>query len=87
LLRAGYFQVAATVFCLAVPLLWNHVYAIWRDWNLAAAFLFPRNLFAWCLLAVASRGVFADKAARLGFMLSLVAAQLVMAFGILFQLY
>jgi hypothetical protein len=87
LLRAGYFQVTATVFCLGAPLLWNHVYAIWRDWNLAATFLFALNLFAWCLLAAASRGVFADKAVRLGFMLSLVEAQLVTAFGILFQLY
>jgi hypothetical protein len=77
----------AAAFCLAVPLLWNHDYGIWGDWNLAATFLFPLNLFAWCLLVVASRGVFADEASRLGFMLSLVAAQLVMAFGILFQLY
>ncbi len=77
----------ASAVCLAVPLLWNHDYGIWGDWNLAACFLYPLNLFSWCLLAVAARGVIGDRTSRFFFMLSLVAAQLVLAFGILFQLY
>ena len=77
----------AAAVCLAVPLLWNHDYGIWGDWNLAACFLYPLNLFSWCLLVVATRGVFTDDASRFCFLLSLVAAQLVMAFGILFQFY
>jgi hypothetical protein len=77
----------ASASCLAVPLLWNHDYGMWGDWNLAACFLYPLNLFSWCLLVVATRGVFSDGTSRFYFMLSLVAAQLVMAFGMLFQLY
>lgn len=77
----------AAAAALAVPLLWNHDYGIWGDWNLAACFLYPLNLFSWCFLVAATRGFFAANASRFRFMLSLAAAQLVMAFGLLFQFY
>lgn len=41
--------------CLLIPLLWNHDFGMWGDWNLATCCLFPPNLLAWSLLAGAAR--------------------------------
>jgi hypothetical protein len=41
--------------CLLVPLLWNHDFGLRGDWNLAACYLFPLNVWAWSLFAAASR--------------------------------
>jgi hypothetical protein len=73
--------------CAAVPLVWNHDYGMWGDWNIAASYLFPWNLLAWTWFVVTSRGLFRHDRARRWFMSSLLAAQVVMAGGILLQLY
>ena len=73
--------------CLAVPLVWNHDFGIWGDWNLAVCFLFPLNFLSWAIFVYATRGILREPLPRLCVTLPLVGAQLVLAFGILFQFY
>jgi len=73
--------------CAAIPLLWNHDFGMWGDWNIAASYLFPWNLLAWTWFVVTSRGFFREGRGRLRLMSSLLAAQLVMAGGIALQFY
>jgi hypothetical protein len=85
--RILWFLALAAAACLAVPLVWNHDFGMWGDWNLAVCFLFPLNLFSWALFVYATRGVFRGSFPRLCVALPLAGAQLVLAFGILFQFY
>lgn len=67
---------------LAVPLLWNHDFGMWGDWNLAAAYLFPLNCFAWtaylATLRVSPSGFRLRRAAPFIFVQLLFAAGFVM---------
>ncbi|MDB4977457.1 MAG: hypothetical protein JWN48_5798 [Myxococcaceae bacterium] len=38
-----------------IPLLWNHDFGVWGDWNLSATYLLPLNALAWLAFVYASR--------------------------------
>lgn len=40
----------AALFAFVIPLLWNHDFGMWGDWNLAATYLFPMHLTSWVWL-------------------------------------
>ncbi len=40
----------AALFSFVIPLLWNHDFGMWGDWNLAATYLFPMHLTSWVWL-------------------------------------
>ena len=44
------FLFVAALFCAAVPLLWNHDFGMWGDWNLATCYAAPANIFCWAAL-------------------------------------
>ncbi|MFH1748305.1 MAG: hypothetical protein ABIG44_14830 [Planctomycetota bacterium] len=71
--------------CFLIPLMWNHDFGMWGDWNIAACYLFPLNLFAWCLLTFTNRqrqdtAGFGQRLAVL-----LLLTQLLLAVGLLLQ--
>jgi len=41
--------------CALVPLIWNHDFGMWGDWNLATCYLFPLNIFAWVFFMMVMR--------------------------------
>lgn len=40
----------ASAFAYVIPLLWNHDFGMWGDWNLASTYLFPVHLTGWVWL-------------------------------------
>lgn len=39
----------------SIPILWNHDFGMWGDWNLSATYLFPLNIFAWIIFVFTLR--------------------------------
>jgi hypothetical protein len=70
--------------CLSVPLLWNHDFGMWGDWNLAATYLFPLNCFAWVAFTTVSRHAAADGGREL--LVPLLLVQAAYATGMVLQL-
>jgi hypothetical protein len=72
---------------LSIPLLWNHDWGMWGDWNIAATYLFPLNCFAWVAFMVVHRSNGFSRRDLLGLLLPLLLVQSFSALGILLQLY
>ena len=72
--------------CALVPLIWNHDFGMWGDWNLATCYLFPLNLFAWTAVLCATSRDDAASAPRARAISALVCVQLTLAGGMLLQL-
>jgi hypothetical protein len=73
--------------CAAIPLFWNHDYAIWGDWNISATYLFPLHVLTWTAFVVASRRFERGLAFYLGVAAPMLAAQAIAWLGLLAQLY
>jgi hypothetical protein len=39
-----------SLFTFVIPLVWNHDFGMWGDWNLATVYLFPLHTFSWVWL-------------------------------------
>ena len=71
--------------CSAVPLIWNHDFGMWGDWNLAACYWFPSNLLFWTAVVIVHRrlGASWQRFVRVG--VPAVIVQAVLGLGILLQ--
>ena len=71
---------------LAVPLIWQFDFGMWGDWNLAATYLFPLHMFVWTAILHLYHARRME-GALLSPGLPLIACQVVLALGMLCQLY
>jgi hypothetical protein len=71
---------------LLVPLTWNHDWGMWGDWNIAAAYLFPLNCFAWVAFIAVHRPIGFSRRDIWGIALPLVLVQALFALGLVVQL-
>ncbi|MBN1331488.1 hypothetical protein JW978_01215 [Candidatus Dojkabacteria bacterium] len=44
-----HFLLLTSLFTFLVPLLWNHDFGVWGDWNISATFMFPSQVLTWYL--------------------------------------
>jgi hypothetical protein len=77
----------AASFSVLVPLLWNHDFGMWGDWNIAVTYLFPLNLFVWLLFLTVLKQFSFHTVRTYRFVLTLTGIQAILCFGILMQLY
>jgi hypothetical protein len=72
---------------LFLVMVWHFDFAIWGDWNIATAYLFPLNLLGWVALMPALRLTNRTRGLYIGLLAPMLAVQAFLAFGILMQLY
>jgi hypothetical protein len=78
---------AGAFFCGLIPLLWNHDFGMWGDWNIAVTYLFPLNLFAWILFTTVLNKCSFHPSRTYRLLLTLIGIQAILCLGILLQLY
>lgn len=78
---------AAAAGCATIPLLWNHDFGMWGDWNIASAYFFPLHATSWLLLFLALKRLGYARGFTARFGPAMLGLQLLMALGILLQLY
>lgn len=77
----------ATASAASIPLLWNHDFSTWGDWNLSATYLFPLNVLGWTLLVVVLRALGIEGRRFVAVTLPLLVVQIYLTLGIQLQLY
>ena len=78
----------AALFCVFIPLFWNHDFGMWGDWNLATTYFWPLNLFGWStyLLVFGQNGDDESKLLK-ETLPSMLVVQIVSFLGLFLQLY
>jgi hypothetical protein len=77
----------AAVFMAAIPLLWNHDFGMWGDWNLAACYLWPAHALGWVALGAVARETARGPGFYLGVALPLLGVQMLATAGLGGQLF
>ncbi len=73
--------------CVAIPLVWNHDWGMWGDWNIAATYFFPLNIFGWVAFTTVHRNTTMPQTEALKLFLPLMLVQAGAALGLALQLY
>lgn len=77
----------AALFAFVIPLLWNHDFGMWGDWNLAATYLFPMHLTSWVWLVQTLERFPRDARSWTWLLSSALTLQLAGLAGLALQLY
>jgi hypothetical protein len=81
------FTGTAAAGCLAIPILWNHDFGMWGDWNIVVAYLFPLNVFGWTCYFATIRKFQDSFDIHLKLTIPMILVQVVSACGLFIQLY
>ena len=77
----------AAVSCTLIPIIWNHDYGIWGDWNIATTYLFPLHAFSWVLFLFSARRFKRDFRYYFGLVIPLLITQGIGLLGLALQFY
>jgi hypothetical protein len=77
----------AAAFALVIPLLWNHDFGMWGDWNLASTYLFPLHLLSWVWVVQTLERFPGQTRYQVALPTTLMGVQLMGLAGLAFQLY
>jgi hypothetical protein len=75
------------VSCGLIPIIWNHDYGMWGDWNIATTYLFPLHVFSWVLFLFSARRFERDFRYYFGLVIPLLITQWVGLLGLALQFY
>lgn len=87
--RSLSFLLTAAVLCFSIPLLWNHDFGMWGDWNIATSYIAPLNLFCWSSLFALGKYHYFDRESTLyaTIVLPLLLVQCLGYFSMVFSLH
>ena len=76
-----------SICCLSIPVLWNHDFGMWGDWNIATTYIFALNALGWLLLLQLTKTYDSRDQAVPWKLLPLLITQLYMLVGFMSQFY